>query len=101
MAPDDSSHRKLTHCRWRQIDVLLIRQEWSPADELVREAAEEGIGLPLRARTGVGDCAQKLAQDFFVGCGGGFVDGLRKIGGWRVVAHGKPLFKDGLAGGGG
>src|ERR1700744_4519287 len=40
---------------------------------LLREASEEGIGLPLRPSFGVGDCAQELTENFFVGCGGGFV----------------------------
>jgi hypothetical protein len=64
----------------------------------MREAAEERIGLPLRAGVGVGDGRQELAQDFFVGCGGGFIDGLREVVGRRVIADGEPFLEDGLSG---
>src|SRR5579871_2306616 len=62
---------------------------------LVGEAAEEGVGLPLRSRFRVGDCRQELAKDVFVGCRGGFVHRLREVVSGRVVAHGQPLLEDG------
>ena len=34
-------------------------------------AAEEGIGLPVRAGVGVGHGDEQLAHDFLVDCGGG------------------------------
>src|SRR5271157_3670684 len=57
-------------------------------------AAEEAVGLPLRALGIVGDGDHEAANHFFVLRGGGKIDRLIEIVGGGVVAIGKPVFEE-------
>src|SRR6266849_7604329 len=57
-------------------------------------AAEEGVGLPLGTRVAVGGGDEKLADDFYVECGGTEVNRLVDIVAWCVVALCEPILED-------
>ena len=70
--PDASIHiAVLTGLRGRNRD-----REFENDSLLLGEAAEEAVGLPLRAMVGVGDPQCQLFQDGVELCGGRKVDGL-------------------------
>src|SRR5580693_860944 len=61
-------------------------------------AAEEGVGLPARARGGVGGVEEETARELLVARGTLEIDGLVHVIAWSVVAVGEPVFENFLFG---
>ena len=59
-----------------------------------RVSPEETIWLPLGAMVAIGDVDEQGSDDLFVFRGGGEVDRLVHVVGWRVIALGQPVFED-------
>src|SRR5580704_5136558 len=61
-------------------------------------AAEEGVGLPTRARGGVGSVEEQTASELLVARSGLQIDVLVHVVAWSVVAVGEPVFENFLFG---